>query len=96
MAGKFPCKIIRANGSVEFYVVDTTHSLKEIEKLIDSSLFDSVRFADNTVMLVDDEGYAKQKRVNQQATMLYWSVCAPGTDYLIVGDVAIIHRLALE
>ena len=31
------------------------------------------------------------KPVNEQATQMYWAICAPGTTHQILGDVAIVR-----
>lgn len=89
--GKNQVKIIRVDGREELHTLSGTwQSYKEIEKLIDSTVFDTVSFGNGQVMLVDDEGYIKQKGINPKATMLYWEIRG-NYNWHIVGDVAIVN-----
>lgn len=65
--------------------------MADLRKLVAAELFDTVRLADRVhVMLVDDEGYAKELPVNEKATALYLERCYPGTTHQILGDVVIV------
>ena len=77
-----------------------------LDEAIDAAVTDSINLRDGRVMIVDDLGYETEqivhethienramearKPVNRAATLLYWSVCKPGTTHQIVGDVAIV------
>jgi hypothetical protein len=48
-----------------------------------------VNLRDGRIMIVDDLGHPKELPVNVEATVLYHSVCRPGTTHEIRGDVAV-------
>lgn len=69
----------------------TTHAnlMKEIHERIGCQITDTVNLRDGRVMLIDDLGHAKDLPLNHYATRLYWSVCRPGTSYVIRGAAAV-------
>lgn len=80
-------------------------AMRTIEQLIGAELVDVVNLRDGRVMIVDDAGWnyevvkegkierhvptSPRRPINDRATALYLSVCAPGTTHQIAGDVAI-------
>jgi hypothetical protein len=78
--------IIYTNGSVR--EVDATSD--EVRGLIGADVICTVDLRDGRVMLIDDNGYQKSLPDNPAATALYHSVCKPGTEHRIVGDVAVV------
>jgi len=83
-------QILRVSGSVEEVELTQANWVKELEPLIDSRCFDTVNLGDGKVMIVDDDGYMREREVNLRATMLYWSVKGL-TNWCILGDVAIMN-----
>lgn len=82
-------KIIRCNGSEQELIGPT--SIHDLQILLNATTLDTVNLRDgNHIMLVDDNGHALKKPFNQTATILYRSLCKPGTTHSILGDVAIV------
>ena len=79
--------IIRVDGNEECMDL----RFREIAPAIGADAMDHVSLRDGRIMLVDDLGHSKGLAVNRKATLLYHSVCKPGTVHAIVGDVAIIR-----
>ena len=48
------------------------------------------------MMVVNDDGHPLGLPYNRRATELYLTACRPGTDYHIVGDVAVLLRWQLD
>ncbi len=65
-------------------------SLLEIADLIRAEFLDSFPLPGGERMYLDDDGHAKGLAVNAEATILYRSICQPGTTHGIVGDVVIV------
>jgi hypothetical protein len=87
-------KIIMVDGKTTEQEVQNSSgisAIRSIESLIGATCLDTVNLPGGLVMLVDDEGYAKGKQVNPEATKLYHSICKPGTTHKILGDVAIVR-----
>lgn len=82
-------QIIRVDGTEETLSLPAASVFTRLERLLSASIFDTVNLHDGRVMLVDDNGHAAGKPVNEKATALYHSVCRPGATHQIVGDVAI-------
>jgi hypothetical protein len=89
-------EVIRANGTEETHVLDLNpedYILGEVHRLINCDCVNIVNLRiHKQVMLVDDNGYAKQLPFNAKATKLYHSVCHPGTTSPIVGDVVLVKE----
>jgi hypothetical protein len=88
--------VIRVDGTEEQHVLKLDpddYILGAVHKIINCDCVDVVQLrARKQVMLVDDNGYAKQLPVNPKATALYHAVCRPGTINPIVGDVALVEE----
>lgn len=92
-------RVIRVSGEEEeheFPLVSGRRALEKIYELIDCKTIDVVTLTFHSgqpslVMVVDDEGYAKEKPVNPKATQLYHQRCKPGVTHQIVGDVALVN-----
>lgn len=84
-------RLLRADGTTLDFEVPK--SMDEIRALIgtDCDLTDSVMLFDRKhVMILDDRGHHKELPVNEAATNLYLSRCAPGTRWVIRGNVVIV------
>lgn len=87
-------KVIRTNGSEEKHEIPASGLFARMEKLIDargglgSVTLDREK---GLIMWVDDTGLLQEPRkpMNPTATALYLQTCRPGTNAMIVGDVAI-------
>lgn len=90
--GALTRRLIRADGTAKDLIGPL--SMKEIGKLIGADTLDSVNLrhlgSPPRVMLVDDNGHAAGKPVNEEATRLYHANCYPGTTHQIVGDVVVV------
>lgn len=82
-------KVIRTSGAEE--VIAGRPRIANIEAMIGAACLDTVNLRDGRVMLVDDNGIAKDLPINPAATVLYHGVCRPGTTHQIRGDVVIVH-----
>ena len=82
-------KVIRTSGAEE--AIAGRPRIAAIETMIGADCLDTVSLRDGRVMLVDDNGIAKDLPVNPAATALYHGVCRPGTTHQIRGDVVIVH-----
>lgn len=82
-------EILRANGAREEHEVGRHILLDWCRRMIGAETIETVNLRDGRVMLVDDMGHQRGLPKNEQATVLYRSVCRPGTAAVIVGDVAI-------
>ena len=91
-------EIIRVSGSRENQRMNRAGLTNEIHRAIGAVVCDTVNLRDGRVMLVDDLGYQKELPLNPKATLLYHSVCRPGTTHYIRGDVAVTldHHFAYE
>src|SRR5215510_2138737 len=70
---KIHVHIIRVDGAEEDHVFDPDPEdkwFKELEALIDSKMFDHVKLYSGMWMLVDDDGYARERATNGKATMM--------------------------
>lgn len=85
-------KLIRADGST--MALPKRQSMEWLRQLIGADTLDTVNLRHlgrpTHVMLVDDNGHAKGRPVNAEATRLYLANCRPGTVHEIVGDVVIV------
>lgn len=89
-------RVLHVDGTLVAHTIDDADPMPAIHKLIDCDCVDFVRLADRVhVMLVDDNGIAKGRPVNPNATVLYHDVCRPGTTHQICGDVAIVRAADL-
>ena len=84
-------KIIRVDGKEE--LVSGKPSTKKIMEVIDAEGLDTVilDFKKCQVMMVDDTGLIDGKPENPTATLLYRSVCKPGSKGTIHGDVVLVN-----
>lgn len=84
-------KIIRTDGSEEFFNEKPT--FPRVLKEIGADCIDTVTLDRNAsqIMVVDDTGMIDGKPVNAKATALYLSICKPGTNYAICGDVILVN-----
>jgi hypothetical protein len=84
-------KILRTDGTAE--LIHEKPSIARILKEIDAETLDTVTLDRNSrqIMAVDDTGMIDGKPVNPQATALYLSICRPGTNYAICGDVVLVN-----
>ncbi len=80
-------RVIRADGKTE--VLEQPVSIPEIRKLIGADTLDTVNMRDGWIMFVDDGGHDKALPPNREATALYRSICKPGTEHWIAGDVVL-------
>ena len=85
--------ILRANGNMKR--VDEKPTLKAIYKAIGCDCIDTIMLdrERQLVMMVDDNGAITEppKPVNENATIMYHSICRPGTTWPIRGDVALVN-----
>lgn len=82
-------KIIRTDGTEE--PIDGPQSYSAIESMIGADTTDNVTLVDRIhVMILDDNGIAKDLPINEKATALYLERCRPGTTHQIRGDVVIV------
>lgn len=90
---KITATIRRADGSVEYFEVSKSGALRELAAEMTYDFFDVVNLRDGFVMLVDDDGQLREPcpPVNQWATDKYLALCKPGTNWTIVGDVAVLR-----
>lgn len=79
--------LIKTSGEV--IPLEKTSSIRILCNLIDADFIDTVQLPSGWVMLVDDDGIDKDLPVNDAATVIYHSVCRPGTTAQIHGDVVI-------
>lgn len=82
-------KIIKVDGT-ETVCRYPKKDMTALAELIGCEMLCTVNLRDGRVMLVDDNGVAERKPVNDKATKLYHGVCVPGTTHKIRGDVAIV------
>ncbi len=80
--------VIRTDGTQEFF--DDVESISELAQRINTDCLDTVSLRHDRVMLVDDLGQAKNLPINHAATAIYHSVCRPGVEWQIRGDVVIV------
>lgn len=82
--------IIRADGREE--QIEVPHgATAAIRKAIGAQSMDGFSLRDGRYVYVDDMGHAAGKPRNAGATVLYHSICRPGTTHYIAGDVAIVR-----
>lgn len=82
-------KLIRADGTVT--ELHGPHAMQDVKQMIGATTVGAIRLHDGVhIMLVDDDGHAKELPVNAEGTRLYHDVCVPGTTWRIVGDVVIV------
>lgn len=82
-------KLIRADGTET--ELHGPHAIQDVAQMIGATTVGAIRLRDRVhVMLVDDDGQAKELPVNAEATRLYHEVCVPGTTWQIVGDVVVV------
>jgi hypothetical protein len=98
--------VLRADGSEEFVSGSNTAAIRKAigAKSLDfvnlrrDGLMMAVDDDGWESQLLDDGGgrfelkpVRPRRPLNRRATELYWSVCVPGTNFEIAGDVAIVH-----
>lgn len=81
-------RVIHADGKITN--LPGPMQLSEIKIVIGCDCIDTVNLPDGMVMILDDNGYAKELPVNEIATKIYWSRCIPGTTHEILGAVVIV------
>lgn len=81
-------KIIYVDGTEEEIVGKV--DIGKIMLSLGADCLDVVNLYDGFVMVVDDNGIAKDLPANRKATELYHGVCRPGTCARIYGPVAVI------
>jgi hypothetical protein len=88
--------VLRVNGSEETHYEKPTLDL--ILGEIGADCMDTITLdpENQQVMVVDDTGIIDGKPVNPKATALYLSICKPGTQGSICGDVAIVNDLDFD
>ena len=97
MGALVPVKIIRVNGGREEHEVGRHIVMDWIRRMIGApQALDTVNLRDGRVLIVDDTGLIDGRPVNPIATGLYRSVCRPGSDGTIHGDVAVLIDADLE
>jgi hypothetical protein len=99
--------VLRANGLKEEHTIPKLNYMNTIQKMIGADSLDTVNVFKNAdigpqftmrqpVMVLDDLGYQKELTTNVAATVLYLSICRPGTTHEILGDVVIIDDADFE
>lgn len=84
-------EIVRVDGTREQREINRRNPFKDIDRIIDCNVCDTVNMRDGRVMIVDDLGLQKNRPVNPAATEIYQSIYprAKQSGAVIVGDVVI-------
>lgn len=88
--------LITTDGQEHHHDIERQGAIETIQKLIGADFLTTVNLRNGKVMLLDDSGNSNGLRVNEQGTILYNSVCRPGTTHQIVGDVVIVTDADFE
>lgn len=85
-------RLIRADGTSED--IPTPRTMENFAAMIGATTLTTVTMRHMGyplhVMVLDDNGHAKNLPVNAEATELYHANCKPGTTHTIRGDVVVV------
>lgn len=82
-------RIVRVNGTI--LLIHETPTLNEIRREVGADVLDVVSLGGATVMLLDDQGVAKDLPDNEVATRLMRNRFGEGYPHTIRGDVVIVN-----
>jgi len=84
-------QLIKADGSTQKIELPINNQLKTLQTLVGGNIEIVNSTEEKFLIICDEEGKLKQKRINYKATMLYWHTSDP-----LAGDVLICNKNEIE